>query len=168
MFSFDNLQFLVARLGGGFVAVPAYALSMCRCRSGRGSKDRGRRSAEFFSVLNHLGMPFFVRCRPNSYAIFGSQVETFAKLRHNWRVKSLDQLAERLRAERVRQGLSQAELARRARIPLRSYQRLESADPGARLASLLRALTALGLELDTAVARRPTLDDLSATYGHEA
>jgi transcriptional regulator with XRE-family HTH domain len=89
-------------------------------------------------------------------------------LRHNWRVKSLDQLAERLRAERVRQGLSQAELARRARIPLRSYQRLESADPGARLASLLRALTALGLELDTAVARRPTLDDLSATYGHEA
>jgi transcriptional regulator with XRE-family HTH domain len=64
--------------------------------------------------------------------------------------------------------LSQAALARRARIPVRSYQRLEAADPGARLATLLRALTALGLELDTATARRPTLDDLSATYGHEA
>jgi transcriptional regulator with XRE-family HTH domain len=83
-------------------------------------------------------------------------------------MRTLDQLSQRLHAERLRQGLSQAELARRARIPIRSYQRLEAADAGARLATLLRAVTALGLELETAPARRPTLDDLSATYGYEA
>lgn len=81
-------------------------------------------------------------------------------------MKSIDQVAERLRAERAQQGLSQAELARRAGIPFRSYQRIEAADPGIRLASLLRALAALGLELDNTPARRPTLDELNSIYGH--
>lgn len=83
-------------------------------------------------------------------------------------MRSLLQLAEHLRSERVRLGLSQAELARRAGIPLRTYQRIEAADPGTRLASLLRVLAALGLEFDTSPARRPTLDELNATYGHQA
>ena len=80
---------------------------------------------------------------------------------------SLTELAEFLRAERARQGFTQSEFAGRAGIPLRSYQRLEAADPGARLASFLRACAALGFEVDTTSARRPTLDELDSIYGHE-
>lgn len=80
---------------------------------------------------------------------------------------SLTEIAEFLRSERSRQGLSQSELAARAGVALRSYQRLESGDPGARLASFLRACAALGFEIHATSARRPTLDELDSIYGHE-
>jgi transcriptional regulator with XRE-family HTH domain len=80
---------------------------------------------------------------------------------------SLAEIAEFLRAERTRQKLSQSEFAARAGIPLRSYQRLEAGDPGARISSFLRACAALGFEVNAASARRPTLDELDSIYGHE-
>ncbi len=82
-------------------------------------------------------------------------------------MKSPTELAEFLRVQRTRQGLSQSELAARAGIPLRSYQRLEAADPGARLSSFQRVCAALGFEIDATPARRPTLDELDAIYGHD-
>ena len=82
-------------------------------------------------------------------------------------MRSLAELAEFIRAERAQQGLTQSEFAGRAGIPLRSYQRLEAADPGARLSSFLRACGALGFEVHTTSARRPTLDELDSVYGHE-
>jgi len=89
-------------------------------------------------------------------------------MRHIWRMQSLAELADFLRAQRTRQRLSQSEFAARAGIPLRSYQRLEAADPGARLSSFLRACAALGFEIEAAPARRPTLDELDAIYGHDS
>ena len=82
-------------------------------------------------------------------------------------MQSLAELAEFLRAQRSRQGLSQSEFAARAGIPFRSYQRLEAGAPGARLSSFLRACAALGFEINATSARRPTLDELDAIYGHE-
>ena len=76
-------------------------------------------------------------------------------------------IAQFLRTERTRRGLSQNDLAAMAGIPLRTYQRLESADPGSRLSSLLRACAALGYELRPIATRRPTLDELNEIYGHE-
>lgn len=75
-------------------------------------------------------------------------------------------VAEFLRAERIRRRLSQATLARQSGLPLRTYQRLESGDPGARLASLLNVFAALGFRIDAIAVRRPTLDELDAIYGH--
>ena len=83
-------------------------------------------------------------------------------------MKSIAELAERLRTERTRKGLSQAEMARIAGIPFRTYQRLEAGDPGSRLSAFLRACAALGLGLETTSARRPTLDELDTVYGHES
>jgi transcriptional regulator with XRE-family HTH domain len=83
-------------------------------------------------------------------------------------MQSLTQFAEFLRAERARRSLSQSALAIRAGIPLRSYQRLEAGDPGARLSSFLRACAALGFEIEATSARRPTLDELDSVYGHES
>lgn len=82
-------------------------------------------------------------------------------------MRDLTDTARFLRAERMRQRLSQSDLASSAGISFRTYQRLESGDPGSRLASLLRALAALGFELRAVAARRPTLDELDETYGHE-
>jgi len=82
-------------------------------------------------------------------------------------MQSLFEIAEFLHSERTRQGLSQSEFAARAGVPIRSYQRLESGDPGARLSSFLRACAALGFEINATSARRPTLDELAPIYGHE-
>lgn len=82
-------------------------------------------------------------------------------------MQSLAEFAEFLRTERSSQGLSQSDFAVRAAIPLRSYQRLEAGDPGARLSSFLRASAALGFEINATSARRPTLDELDSIYGHE-
>ena len=82
-------------------------------------------------------------------------------------MRDLTAIAQFLRAERARRRLSQRDLASSAGIPFRTYQRLESGDPGSRLSSLLRALAALGYELRAAAARRPTLDELNEIYGHE-
>lgn len=82
-------------------------------------------------------------------------------------MRSLSQFAKWLRTERIRKGLTQADLARIAGIPARSYQRLEAGDPGAKLSTLLRACGALGLELEGHSARRPTLDELDTVYGDD-
>jgi transcriptional regulator with XRE-family HTH domain len=80
---------------------------------------------------------------------------------------TLSDIARLLRAERTRQRLSQSELAARAGIAFRSYQRLEAGEAGARVSTLLRACSALGLELNASSAHRPTLDELAGIYGHE-
>lgn len=70
-------------------------------------------------------------------------------------------------AARQQRKLSQAEMARRAGIPLRTYQRLESDARGLKLDTLMRALDALGLTIRTASKRRPALDELNDIYGNE-
>lgn len=72
-----------------------------------------------------------------------------------------------IRAARSQKNLTQADMARLAGIPLRTYQRLESGDRGAKLDTLLRVLDALGLRLTTMSKRRPALDELNALYGNE-
>ena len=61
-----------------------------------------------------------------------------------------EQIREVLRARRLALGLSQAELAKRARVEQRQVSRLETGGPGGnvRLGTLARVLEALGLELD--------------------
>ncbi len=70
-------------------------------------------------------------------------------------------------AARRQRKLSQAEMAHRAGIPLRTYQRLESDATGLKLDTLMRALDALGLTIRTASKRRPVLDELNDLYGNE-
>lgn len=72
-----------------------------------------------------------------------------------------------IKAARAQRKLSQADLARLAGIPLRTYQRLESGDGGAKLDTLIRALDALGLSLKTMSKRRPSLEELNALYGND-
>jgi transcriptional regulator with XRE-family HTH domain len=78
-----------------------------------------------------------------------------------------ESIIEDLRAKRRERHLSQAQLSRRAGLPLRTYQRLEDGDKGARLETLLRALTVLGYTLRTEPRRRPALEELKDLYGHE-
>jgi transcriptional regulator with XRE-family HTH domain len=68
---------------------------------------------------------------------------------------------------RLARKLSQQEIARLAGIPLRTYQRFESGDRGAKLDTLLRVLDALGLDIKTVSKRRPALDELDTVYGNE-
>lgn len=82
-------------------------------------------------------------------------------------MRTLADLAEWLRRERLQRGLSQSELATQAGVPHRTYQRLEAGDPGARLTTLLRTFGALGVELKTSPARRPTLEELADIYDDE-
>ena len=72
-----------------------------------------------------------------------------------------------IKAARRMRNLTQADMARLAGIPLRTYQRLESGDRGSKLDTLLRALDALGLSLKTVSKRRPSLDELNDVYGNE-
>lgn len=72
-----------------------------------------------------------------------------------------------IKAARSQKNLTQADMARLAGIPLRTYQRLESGDRGAKLDTLLRVLDTLGLSLTTMSKRRPALDELNALYGNE-
>lgn len=81
-------------------------------------------------------------------------------------MNALQPIAE-IKAARLKQKLTQADLARLAGIPLRTYQRLESGDLGSRLDTLLRALDALGLTVKTASRQRPSLDELNDLYGNE-
>ncbi len=73
-----------------------------------------------------------------------------------------------LKAARIAKKLSQEDLARAAGIPRRTYQRLESGDPGTRIDILFRALNALGLTLKTSARARPTLEELGDLYGNDA
>jgi transcriptional regulator with XRE-family HTH domain len=68
---------------------------------------------------------------------------------------------------RITRKLSQQDVARLAGIPLRTYQRFESGDRGARLDTFLRVLDALGLSIKTVSKRRPALDELDTIYANE-
>ena len=89
-------------------------------------------------------------------------------MRHYWRVKKLSSVLQEIKAARLAKNLTQEEFARAAGIPWRTYQRLESGDPGARIDNLFRALKALGLTIKTTLRGRPTLDELSELYGNDA
>lgn len=80
---------------------------------------------------------------------------------------SIVRIAAAVKAERRRLKLTQAALAQRAGISLRTFQRLEQSDGAARIDSLFRVLDALGLEMITTAKRRPTLEQLSAIYDDE-
>lgn len=82
-------------------------------------------------------------------------------------MQDLPSVAAWVRTTRIAQGLSQAEAAQRAGVPRRSFQRLEAADPGAKLSTLMRVFGALGFELDAIASRRPTLEELETLYGDE-
>ncbi|MDQ6805018.1 MAG: helix-turn-helix domain-containing protein [Actinomycetota bacterium] len=60
---------------------------------------------------------------------------------------TLQEIAQLVRAERIRQGLDQAHLALVANVAVRSVHRIEHAEETVRLDILLRVLNALGLEL---------------------
>ena len=68
---------------------------------------------------------------------------------------------------RLARKLPQEEIARLAGISLRTYQRFESGDRGAKLDTLLRVLDALGLSIKIVSKRRPALDELDSVYGNE-
>jgi transcriptional regulator with XRE-family HTH domain len=68
---------------------------------------------------------------------------------------------------RLIRKLSQQDVAHLAGIPLRTYQRFESGDRGAKLDTLLRVLDAFGLTIKTVSKRRPALDELDTVYGNE-
>ena len=77
-----------------------------------------------------------------------------------------DLIAE-IKTSRLKRNLTQGDLAHLAGIPIRTYQRLEAGNRGSKLDTLLRALDALGLSVQTASKRRPTLDELNDVYGNE-
>lgn len=82
-------------------------------------------------------------------------------------MESLRQLGKSLRAQRKKLLLTQAALAERAGIPLRTYVRLEAGDAGVALGSYAQAAQSLGLELRLASRARPTLEELGAIYGDD-
>lgn len=83
-------------------------------------------------------------------------------------MKTLPPILQEIKATRLAKGLTQAEFARAAGIPRRTYQRLESGDPGTRIDTLFRALNALGLTIKTTSRGRPTLNELNELYGNDA
>ena len=101
-------------------------------------------------------------------AIFGILIDINFYMRHYWRMKHLSPILQEIQATRLSKGLTQEKFARAAGIPRRTYQRLESGDPGTRIDTLFRALNALGLTIKTASRGRPTLDELSELYGNDA
>ena len=80
---------------------------------------------------------------------------------------SAESIIAQIKAVRRSKRLTQAEVAKRAGVPLRTYQRLESGDRGSKLDTLLRTVDALGLSLRTGSRRRPELDELNELYGNE-
>ena len=61
---------------------------------------------------------------------------------------SVDDIARAVREERRRQGMDQQRLALVANVAVRSIHRIEHAEPTIRLDTLLKVLSALGLQLD--------------------
>ncbi|MBB5878840.1 transcriptional regulator with XRE-family HTH domain [Xanthomonas sp. 3498] len=57
-------------------------------------------------------------------------------------------LGERLRAARMRRQMTQAELAERVGVSVPTVGKLERGDPATSLSTVLRVLTALGLDKD--------------------
>lgn len=61
---------------------------------------------------------------------------------------TLQQIGQRVRDERRRQGMDQRTLAMVANVAVRSVHRVEHSEPTVRLDVLMRILAALGLRLD--------------------
>lgn len=76
----------------------------------------------------------------------------------------IETLCEQLRRARKALHLTQAELARRAGIPARTYQRVEAGDTKVQIGTVARAAQSLGLALDLRTRLRPTLDELDDLY----
>ena len=110
----------------------------------------------------------FERKSDSTCAIFGIIFDIKFYMRHYRRMKASSPILQEIKAARLAKGLTQEEFARAAGIPRRTYQRLESGDPGTRIDTLFRALNALGLTIKTASRGRPTLDELSELYGNDA
>jgi HTH-type transcriptional regulator/antitoxin HipB len=100
--------------------------------------------------------------------IYGAYIDNRLTMRHYWRMNLMPPILQDIKTARLAKGLTQEEFARAAGIPRRTYQRLESGDPGTRVDTLFRALHALGLTLKTAPRGRPTLNELSELYGNDA
>jgi transcriptional regulator with XRE-family HTH domain len=78
-------------------------------------------------------------------------------------MSALSSVGEQIAAKRKTLGLSQAELARRARIGHSTLDALENGRLGELgFAKIARLVSALGMELkiEDATARRPTMEDL--------
>jgi transcriptional regulator with XRE-family HTH domain len=80
-------------------------------------------------------------------------------------MEQLSNLGRSLRQRRKEIALTQAELAARSGIPLRTYIRVEAGDQGVKIGTYALAAQALGLELALTGRARPTLDQLDQVYG---
>jgi HTH-type transcriptional regulator/antitoxin HipB len=61
---------------------------------------------------------------------------------------TMQQIGQRVRDERRRQGMDQRTLALVANVGVRTVHRVEHSEPTVRMDVLMRILTALGLRLD--------------------
>lgn len=72
----------------------------------------------------------------------------------------LTRLGAQLRSQRLERGLTQAEVARRAGLPRLKVLQVEAGRGSASAGAYARVAGALGFELASVPARRPTLDDI--------
>ena len=63
-------------------------------------------------------------------------------------VETAGRIGNAIREQRRQQGLNQAELAKAARVSIRTLSQIEAGKPTIRLDVLLRTLGALGMEID--------------------
>jgi len=80
----------------------------------------------------------------------------------------MDTIASTFRRRRLALGMTQEEAAKAATIARRTLNAFENGGARISLANLRRLMAVVGLELFTReAARRPTLDELSASYDGE-
>lgn len=76
----------------------------------------------------------------------------------------LTALGKRALEARKNRGLTQAQVAERARVSRRSVIDVENGREHVAVGIYARVLASLGMDLHTAVARRPTLDEVRARF----
>jgi len=76
----------------------------------------------------------------------------------------LTTLGERVLTARKNRGLTQAQVAERARVSRRSVIDVESGRENVAIGIYARVLSALGMDIRTEVARRPTLAEARARF----
>jgi y4mF family transcriptional regulator len=76
----------------------------------------------------------------------------------------LTTLGERIRATRKNRGLTQAQVAERARVSRRSVIDVESGRETPSIGVYVRVLAALGMDLSADIARRPTLAEVRKRF----
>ena len=76
----------------------------------------------------------------------------------------LKRLGAQLRSQRLERGLTQAELALRAGLPRLKVLHVEAGRSSASAGAYARVAGALGFELASVPARRPTLDELDEFF----